>query len=701
MGNAQMQSKPAVVAQRQTTEANGAGGDEAGGVPAAFLAHLRHREGYRTDVYLDSRGLPTAGVGHLMLPAELAKYPLGSRVPESVLSAWLAADSRGAWDAAQNQIGQLPSAANTQAFGVALGSVNFQLGIYWNTEHKKTWANMRAGKWAEAAAEAADSSWASQTPVRVADFQRALRSLAAGGNGSSEEAAQSVQGNGNVKATSTGTIIGQDINVRSGPGTTYKAVKQYDEGAAVSVYETQSGWVRIAPGQWIKAEFVKQTSATKPPTTTAPTTPAPAAPKPPAPPSASTTPIGTGTITGNDVNVRSGPGTSFAKVGDQLDKGVAISFFEKKDGFLRIGKDKWVSSQFVAVAGQTQAPVTNAPVAPPSPGVVKETGKVAVDLLNVRTGPGQTFATAGAQLTKDTSLPIYEIKDGWLRIGVNRWVFGQHVNYSGNRPAAPKPTTPSTPVPPVNGGGAEPTPGPKSPAPVKETPVANTGTATGTSRAEVTLSKSVGQGGSNLSGDVRKIQQLLKDLGFRVGVSGEMTKNTIGAISAFQVSNGFTADGVVDAGGNTLKLMNGTPGNAFRQTTATLAEDDSKPVFNDSRWKNRSKLMNDGSGESLPKPMYDFMRKLIKQMEVIGANISGATVGSGYRSPFHNANTEGSASRSNHQFGRAVDIYSDHSPTELHRRLRKLMDDGKIHNGGLGLYSWGCHYDIDAARVTH
>lgn len=672
--------------EAQRTAQTQQGGEEAG-PSEEFMAHLRLREGYRTDVYLDSRGLPTAGVGHLMLASELATYPVGSIVPEAVLRRWLAQDSARAWQAAQDQISQLPAAANTPAFTSALGSVNFQLGTAWNTEHRRTWAFMRAGQWNEAATEAADSSWATQTPVRVADFQRALRSLAAGGNGSAAPAPQSVQGNGNVRAIASGTVLGDDVNVRSGPGTTYNAVRQYDTGASVTIYETQNGWVRIAPGQWIKAEFVRQTASTTPPANTTTPTTNPNTPRPPAPPTSSTTPIGSGSINGNDVNVRSGPGTTFATVGDQLDRGMSVSIYERRDGWVRIGAGKWVSSQFVTAAGQTQAPVTGGSPAPASPGTVRETGTVTGDQLNVRSGPGQSFATVGAQLTRGASLPIYEIKDGWLRIGINRWVFGQFVNYSGNRPAAPRPATPAQPNTPVQ------------PTPVQQTPQPVTGTGTGTSRAAVSISRSVGSGGSNADSDVRKIQQLLKDLGFRISVTGEVGKNTIGAISAFQVANGIADDGRVDAGGGTLRLMNATPGNAFYQSAATFEDDANAPRLTSSRWNNRAKLTTDGSGESIPKPQYENMRKLIRQMEVIGANITGGlTVGSGYRSPYHNANTEGSAARSNHQFGRAVDIYSDFAPTELRAKLRQLIREGKIHAGGIGLYSWGCHYDIDESR---
>lgn len=616
-----------VVAQAQN-QANPNGNDP---YPPGLRAFIRLREGYDVNSYLDSEQLPTAGLGHLLVGDEIARYPIGTRVPQHILDAWEAHDLNRNIAAARRQIALLPAAANTNDFLIAMTSVNFQLGEYWNTEHRRTWAFMLAGQWENAAVEAADSSWATQTPTRLADFQRALRSLAAGGTGSPVPGAQgTVQGNGNTAPTASGTITGTEINVRQGPGTNYTAVRQLNTGDSVSVYETSNGWVRIAPGQWVKSDFVRQTAVTRPNT---PTTPATQVQPPANNPVAPTTPT------------TQRPPTTVAPV-------------------------------------TTNGGVTAAS----GVGSVIGTGTVIGNDVNVRSGPGLSHAALPGQLSNGASVSIYEVRDGWLRIGTNRWVFGQFVNYSGNRPTTPRPVTPTTPTAPV------------TPAPVQQAPTTGTGTASGTSRAAVSITRSVGADGANLEADVRKIQQLLKDLGFRISVTGTVGKNTIGAIAAFQIANGSN-DGRVDPGGRTLELMNNTPGNAFYQTAATFREDENAPRLTGSRWTNPSKLTTDGSGESIPKPQYGNMRRLIQQMEVIGANIRGKLeVGSGYRSPYHNANTEGSASQSNHQFGRAVDIYSDFAPSELRAQLRTLIREGKIHNGGIGLYSWGCHYDIDSAR---
>lgn len=707
-------------------------GSETGGYPPGLVDFIRSREGYKTYVYLDSRLLPTAGLGHLLVGDELSRYPLGTTVPQSVLDAWEKHDLDSGLAAARSQIAQLPPAANTNDFLIAMVSVNFQLGSYWYTEHRRTWAFMKAGQWENAAVEAADSDWATQTPVRLADFQRALRSLAGGGSGSPVEGAQAaVQGNGNTVATASGSITGDDVNVRQGPGTSYTAVRQLNTGDSVSVYETRNGWVRIAAGQWVKADFVRQTTATRPstpatqpsppvtqapPTTqrppaTTPSTPTTQRPPTTAAPVTSSAPranigsgnpvIGTGVINAQDVNVRSGPGTEHSTVGNMLDKGLSISFYESRDGWHRIGDDRWVSSQFVDTHSRGGG-------ATPSP--VRETGIITGSDLNVRTGPGTNYPTTGNMLQRGYSVPIYEVRNGWLRVGDGRWVFGNYVNYSGNRPAT---TAPSTPVqPPVTN---TPRPAPQTPTtptrpvtpPTTVTPPATTtappttttgGTATGSTRPPVTISGSVGADGQNSRADVLKIQQLLKDVGFTIGVDGGVGHNTIGAICAVQNANYGSHDGRVDAGGRTLEILNNTPNGAFRNTAQQFRDDPNAPRLSGS-WVNAAKLTTDTSGEVLPRPLYTNMRNLIRNLDVIRANVRGSLqVGSGYRSPAYNSTVEGAASQSNHQLGRACDIYSDLAPTELRAELRRLIREGKLHNGGIGLYSWGCHYDIDSAR---
>lgn len=59
----------------------------------AWFCQIKKHEGVKFKTYLDSVGLPTGGVGHLLREDEKVKYPVGSAIPESQVNTWLAQDS--------------------------------------------------------------------------------------------------------------------------------------------------------------------------------------------------------------------------------------------------------------------------------------------------------------------------------------------------------------------------------------------------------------------------------------------------------------------------------------------------------------------------------------------------------------------------------------------------------------------------------
>ncbi len=148
-----------------------------------FKKHLMVREGYRTKVYKDSLGKPTVGVGHLVLPGDNLK--VGDVISEARVQEFLDKDARGAWNAAQSQAAE--AGITDTCFIIALASVNFQLGTGWTKKFPSTWNMIKSGQYLQAANALNGTLWQKQTPVRVQDFQKALRDLdakkKAGGTG--------------------------------------------------------------------------------------------------------------------------------------------------------------------------------------------------------------------------------------------------------------------------------------------------------------------------------------------------------------------------------------------------------------------------------------------------------------------------------------------------------------------------------------
>jgi lysozyme len=142
-------------------------------VPAHIVEYLKPREGWRDEVYLDTEGNPTVGMGHLLTTEQRATYDIGDRVPHNLLVIWAATDSTKAYSAALSQAEELGLARLTN-FVTVLTSVNFQLGTQWRKKFPMTWEAMKNGKWASAVSMIGDSRWAAQTPSRAQDFIEVL-----------------------------------------------------------------------------------------------------------------------------------------------------------------------------------------------------------------------------------------------------------------------------------------------------------------------------------------------------------------------------------------------------------------------------------------------------------------------------------------------------------------------------------------------
>ena len=147
-----------------------------------FTEHLRLREGYREEVYLDTFDKPTCGTGHLLSPEENAQYAVGDTIDTAVLDRWLEEDSEKAWNAAAQQLQDLN--IEKPEFIIALGSVNFQLGTQWMNKFPSAYKALQNKDYDEAIRQVSTGSgkdgqsrWMEQTPVRVKDFIEAIDKL--------------------------------------------------------------------------------------------------------------------------------------------------------------------------------------------------------------------------------------------------------------------------------------------------------------------------------------------------------------------------------------------------------------------------------------------------------------------------------------------------------------------------------------------
>lgn len=94
--------------------------------------------------------------------------------------------------------------------------------------------------------------------------------------------------------------------------------------------------------------------------------------------------------------------------------------------------------------------------------------------------------------------------------------------------------------------------------------------------------------------------------------------------------------------------------------------------------------------------------KLLENLQVIrDAANAPITIISGYRSAARNA-AVGGKDKSLHLQAGAADIkIKGMTSTQVHTLITKLIKDGKVYNGGLGVYNDFCHYDVRGEETGH
>ena len=210
----------------------------------------------------------------------------------------------------------------------------------------------------------------------------------------------SQSGSGSTDTQISGTVSGSNVNVRSGAGTGYSIVGRKNSGDAITVYERKTSgglnWGRIGDNQWICLAYVRLENAGGTET-----------PQPGSESNSSVSGDGTsavqdtGTVSSTTgLNVRSGPGTGYARI-KTLSPGTVVSLYEYRtvDGVRwgRIQASQWVCMTYVQLSSQSGAESEQT-----------GTGKViSTTVLNIRSGPGTNYSRVG-QLTPGTKIEITE-----------------------------------------------------------------------------------------------------------------------------------------------------------------------------------------------------------------------------------------------------------------------------------------------------
>jgi len=107
---------------------------------------------------------------------------------------------------------------------------------------------------------------------------------------------------------------------------------------------------------------------------------------------------------------------------------------------------------------------------------------------------------------------------------------------------------------------------------------------------------------------------------------------------------------------------------------------------------------NDGS--DIPNEYLPNVIQLAKNLQVLRDYINKPiTINSAYRSPKYNAKI-GGAKNSQHLTAKASDLRVEGiTPKELAKVIESLIKDGKMQQGGIGIYPTFTHYDIRGTKA--
>jgi uncharacterized protein YcbK (DUF882 family) len=106
-------------------------------------------------------------------------------------------------------------------------------------------------------------------------------------------------------------------------------------------------------------------------------------------------------------------------------------------------------------------------------------------------------------------------------------------------------------------------------------------------------------------------------------------------------------------------------------------------------------------GTVVPNHLMVNLQKLAENLQVLRdyLGVPVQVTGSGYRTPTHNKRV-GGAKNSLHLEAKAADINAKGlTPRQLYDVIEKLIAQGKMKQGGLGLYPTFVHYDIRGIKA--
>ena len=220
---------------------------------------------------------------------------------------------------------------------------------------------------------------------------------------SNNNSGSGVSGNGSTTVQFRGIVIASDLNIRASASQTADRLGSYSYGKRVEFYEKDGSWGRTKDG-WISLNYVYQDGTTGSNTAT-------------------------GTVTGNGLRIRSGPGTGYDVVGS-LSAGDTVNVLEqfKYDGTTwGCIKNGWISMDYVDIGSGSSG--TNSGTGSGTTDGSK-TGTITATGLYIRSTAGKDGAVVGSYQKGDVVTILETTSVGttqWGRTNLG-WISMDYVN---------------------------------------------------------------------------------------------------------------------------------------------------------------------------------------------------------------------------------------------------------------------------------
>lgn len=239
---------------------------------------------------------------------------------------------------------------------------------------------------------------------------------------------QGSESNNGSTVSSKKVVTGSSVNFRKGPGTSYSKIATLSKGTEVGYISESGGWSKISYNGkigYMSSQYLGNNTTGTPSTDNSDKDNS----------CTDVTVISKKIVTGNSVNFRKGPGTSYSKIAT-LPKGTEVGYISESGGWSKIsynGKVGYMSSQYLGnktagtpSTGDTNTGNTN------TDNTVKSTKIVTGGSVNLRTGPGTSYSKI-ATLTRGTEVGYISESGGWSKISHNGKVGYMSSNYIGDK----------------------------------------------------------------------------------------------------------------------------------------------------------------------------------------------------------------------------------------------------------------------------